>query len=243
MASTVNSAAAAAAAAFLADQITDRTFALAPFVGDYKLSAFQADNKGWLKCDGRLLQAADYPTLFHVLGDAFGASGAGTFRLPNCRGRVPGAIGASVGATHVMGDVVGAETHTLTVPEMPSHTHSGTTDSAGTHNHGGTTNTTGSHNHGGATGASAPSSGAQGIAALGGGNDVAEDNGSHSHGISTDGAHSHSISTDGAHTHTFTTGSTGGNNAHNIMQPTIYLGDVFIFAGDNRLLPLRTEVF
>ncbi len=236
-------AALSSAAVFLADQISDRTLALAPFVGDYKLSAFDEDNKGWLKCDGRLLQADDYPTLFHVIGTAFGAGGAGTFRLPNCRGRVPGAIGASVGAMHALGDVVGAETHTLTVPEMPGHTHSGTTNTTGAHDHGGATNTTGAHNHGGATGSSRPSDGSQGLAAAGGGNDVGEDDGTHSHSISTDGAHSHSISTDGAHSHTFTTGSTGGDQAHNIMQPTIYLGHVFIFAGDTRLRPLRTEVF
>lgn len=207
-----------ATAVFLAEQISDRTSALAPFVGDYKLSAFQEDNKGWLKCDGRLLQADDYPTLFHVIGAAFGAAGAGTFRLPNCQGRVPGAIGASVGATHALGDVVGAETHTLTGAEMPGHTHAGTTASAG------------AHNHGGQTGASAPSSGAQGLAAASGGNDVAEDSGSHTHAIATDGAH----------THAFTTAVAGGDQPHSIMQPTIYLGHVFIFAGDSRLRPLRT---
>ena len=201
---------------YVANQVSSKTIVLAPCVGDYKFSAFPDDVKGWLKCDGRLLQEGDYPALFSVIGTAFGSSGAGTFRLPNCSGRVPAAIGASVAGSHALGEVVGEETHVLTVPEMPSHAHTGTTNSAGT------------HNHGGSTGTSAPSSWAQGMAAMGGGNDVSEDA----------GAHSHTIASDGAHTHTFTTDSTGGDAAHNIMQPTIYLGNVFIFSGNERLAPL-----
>jgi microcystin-dependent protein len=35
----------------------------------------------------------------------------------------------------------------------------------------------------------------------------------------------------GGHTHTFTTNSTGGGEAHNNMQPTLFIGNVFIFSG------------
>ncbi len=229
---------------YVADQVSMRTYVLAPCVGDYKFSAYQDDVKGWLKCDGRVLQQDAYPNLYTVIGTAFGSSGAGTFRLPNCMGRVPAAIGASTAGAHALGDVLGAETHTLTESEMPSHTHTGTTQSAGTHTHTGTTQSAGNHNHGGQTGTSSPAPWGQGIAALGGGNDVGEDNGAHSHSISSDGEHAHTFTSDsaGAHTHTFTTDATGGGAAHNNMQPTIYLGNVFIFAGNARLsalLPLQ----
>ena len=35
----------------------------------------------------------------------------------------------------------------------------------------------------------------------------------------------------GTHTHTFTTNSTGGSDPHNNMQPTLFIGNVFIFSG------------
>jgi microcystin-dependent protein len=35
----------------------------------------------------------------------------------------------------------------------------------------------------------------------------------------------------GTHTHTFTTDSTGGSDPHNNMQPTLFIGNVFIFSG------------
>jgi microcystin-dependent protein len=35
-----------------------------------------------------------------------------------------------------------------------------------------------------------------------------------------------------SHTHTFTTNSTGGSQAHNIMQPTLFVGNLFVFTSD-----------
>jgi microcystin-dependent protein len=86
-----------------------------------------------------------------------------------------------------MGNAVGAETHTLTESEMPSHTHTGTTDPAGW--------------------AAASVSPAVSLTTT----DVADDTGSH--------------------THSFTTNATGGGAAHNNMQPTLFVGNVFIYAG------------
>ena len=161
-------------------------------------------------CDGRAVSIELYPTLYDIIGTNFqGNHNVGYFNLPDLRGRVPGAIGTADITAYTMGNAVGYETHTLTIPQIPSHTHTGTTSSNGAHNHGGT------------TGSSSPSAGSQGIIAASGGNDVGEDN----------GIHSHSISTDGEHAHTFTTNSTGGGQAHNNMQPTLFIGNMFIFAG------------
>ena len=39
------------------------------------------------------------------------------------------------------------------------------------------------------------------------------------------------VVTDPTHVHTFTTLNTGGSNAHNNMQPTLFIGNVFIYSG------------
>ncbi len=186
------------------------SFYTLPHVGDYKFSARNDDFHGWLLCDGRSMSIDDFPGLNEIIGSSFGGdAGNGLFYLPDLRGRVPAAIGQAENVDRVLGLAIGSETHTLTVNELPSHTHTGTTASNG------------AHNHGGVTGSSTPSSGAQGITAVGGGNDVGEDNGSHAH----------SISTDGNHAHTFTTNATGSNVAHSNMQPTLFIGNMFIFSG------------
>jgi microcystin-dependent protein len=206
------------------------TYYTIPHVGDYKFSARNADFHGWMVCDGRTLNIDEFPTLHDIIGDSFGEDGEGTFNLPDLRARVP----AAISSTRPLGRDFGSETHTLVTNEMPSHTHTGTTASNGDHSHSGTTASNGDHFHNGTTDG-AGGEGSQGLAAASGGNQVAEDAGTHSHTFttSTNGAHTHTYttSTNGAHTHTFTTESTGGGQAHNNMQPTLYIGNMFIFAG------------
>lgn len=73
---------------------------------------------GWLLCDGDLVNTADYPELFAVLGYDYGGSGA-QFGLPNMVDRSPMGAGATVG----IGGATGATTHTLTASENGVHTH------------------------------------------------------------------------------------------------------------------------
>lgn len=114
------------------NEVGDWTFLRPIKIGDIKQSVSQVDHNGWLICDGRTLNKADYLLLWNLIGYSFGGSGA-TFDLPDLRGRVPGMIGQGDGLTNrTMGSYVGAETHTLTIPEMPSHTH-GITDPGHTH--------------------------------------------------------------------------------------------------------------
>lgn len=169
-----------------------------PHVGDYKFSARTANFHGWLKCDGTALQIEDYPELYEVIGTSFGNNGAGTFRLPNVRGRVPAAVGTSTAGNHTLGETIGAETHTLTVDQIPSHNH--TINDPG-HIHSGDTYRSGTQN-------------VNNIA----GNDNAADE-----GVATDNVNSAFTG--------ITINNTGGGQSHNNMQPTIYVGSLFIFGG------------
>jgi microcystin-dependent protein len=90
---------------------------------------------GWLLCGGQLISRATYAALFSVIGTAFGAGdGVTTFGVPDLRGRVVAGKDDMVQgsanrlAVIVNGDnlaaVGGAERHTVSVAEMPSHAHS-----------------------------------------------------------------------------------------------------------------------
>ncbi|CAB4197617.1 Phage tail collar domain containing protein [uncultured Caudovirales phage] len=135
---------------------------------------------GFVLADGSTLDSVanpEYADLFSAIGTTHGGTGASSFNVPDMRGRT--AIGSGTGTSltaRTLGATGGAETHTLTSGEIPSHTHSGTTGTEGSHTHTGTTNnesshthsvtvanesahthpasasTTGSHDHGGATG-------------------------------------------------------------------------------------------
>jgi microcystin-dependent protein len=82
---------------------------------------------GWLICNGQSLSTSTYAVLFAAIAYTYGGNGS-TFNVPDMQGRV--GIGAGTGTgltTRNLGDRSGAETHTLTVNEMPSHNHGGVT--------------------------------------------------------------------------------------------------------------------
>ena len=177
-------------------------------VGDTKTSVINNDHMGWMKCDGRSIAVADYYFLWRVIGYSFGGSGD-NFNLPNAAGMIPGIVGQGRDAnlstfTYALGSKVGEYVHTLTIPEMPIHNH-GVTDPGHTH-----TGTTDAGSFGGAL------------------NNIPVS-------VGTDGADNA-----GTHTHTFTTNNsvtgisiqnTGGSLHHNNVQPTLPIGNMFIFNG------------
>jgi microcystin-dependent protein len=78
---------------------------------------------GYLMCVGGTASRSSQASLFAVIGTTYGAGdGSTTFGIPDLRTRVPvGKNGSGTFAT--LGATGGAETHTLTTAEMPSHTH------------------------------------------------------------------------------------------------------------------------
>jgi microcystin-dependent protein len=80
---------------------------------------------GWFDCDGASLNKVTYAGLFAAIGNTYGGLvGDLSFNLPDARGRVCVGAGAGPGLTErLLGVPGGAETHTLTSGEIPSHTH------------------------------------------------------------------------------------------------------------------------
>ena len=146
---------------------------------------------GWLLCFGQAVSRTTYAALFAVLSTTYGSGdGSTTFNLPDIRGRVIAGqddmcgtsanrlTGLSGGVDgDILGGTGGAESHTLTVAQMPSHSHIDGYSNAG-----------GGGTYGDTTAASAQDMAMSGIGTI--------------------------------HPNT---SSTGGDAAHNNVQPTIIL--------------------
>lgn len=186
-------------------------------IGDLKWSVQANDHDYWLRCDGRSLSRMRFPALFDLLGTTYGSDDGETFKLPDCRGRVVGCIGSGPGLTNrLAGTSVGAETHTLTIPEIPSHAH-GITDPGHAH---GVTDPTHTHNVDNtnqSTGFNTPGS-----------MDVTAGEHDNYNSTTTQSSASGTGVTVNTNTTGVTVNATGGSGPHNNMQPTIFIGNVFI---------------
>ena len=168
-----------------------------PTVGDTKLSLVGVDHLGWLICDGRTLNIADFQFLYNVIGSTYGGT-ATTFNLPNPAGRVLGVIGSGSGlTTRVAGASVGEERHTLSVGEMPTHNH-GVTDPGHHHSYVNQPNT---------------ANPATSLTTMG----VADD--------------SNVTQQTGDRTTGITIKNNGSSLPHNNMQPSLFVGIMFVFCG------------
>jgi microcystin-dependent protein len=85
--------------------------------------AGSAAPSGWLLCDGGSYSTTTYAALFAVIAYTYGGGGA-SFNVPDMRGRGPIGSGTGAGLTNrSLAAIGGAETHTLTTAEIPSHSH------------------------------------------------------------------------------------------------------------------------
>lgn len=76
--------------------------------------------EGWVNCDGSILVNSDYSDLFALIGTTYGVGTPGySFKVPDLRGRFP--LGAS--GSHAIASTGGAETHFLTIAQLPAHAH------------------------------------------------------------------------------------------------------------------------
>jgi microcystin-dependent protein len=74
---------------------------------------------GWLLCDGSEVDRTTYADLWGAIGDTWGdGNGTTTFNLPDIRDKVAAGAGTSALAT-----TAGADSHTITASQMPTHTH------------------------------------------------------------------------------------------------------------------------
>jgi len=183
-----------------------------PTVGDIKMSMYDKDHTGWLKCDGRSIDKYLYNQLFQTIGYKYGGSNL-AFNLPNPKGRVLGVIGAGPGLTErTQGDTVGEEKHQLVEAELPDLTLTSSDNGAHTHTH---------NCNGGVPGNSLSSYTGQNT-----------QNGSVNPSPSEPDLYAApvalTINNAANHNHTVTFGD---NVAHNNMQPTMFVGNMFIYCG------------
>lgn len=225
--------------------------------GDVKLHAGATIPEGYILCDGQALDRVTYIDLFDAINTIYGAGdGSTTFNVPDMRGRVIAGLDAGAGritdpAGNTLGGVLGAETHALTENELRAHTHPATIDAVADHNHGanlsntsvsgtvsGTTGSGGGHGHtisahgGGGTADGVPSGSSVNIRRQATVATTSVSNHNHSFSSSISGGSvSGNVNVDagGGHGHTATIDNTGGNAAHNNLQPTTFMNWVIKF--------------
>lgn len=97
-----------------------------PFIGQIVSFAGDFAPRGWAYCNGQLQAISSNSALFSILGTTYGGDGRTTFALPDLRGRAAVHPGTGPGLSTIkLGERGGAEYHTLTIAEMPSHNHFG----------------------------------------------------------------------------------------------------------------------
>lgn len=94
------------------------------YVGEIFCGGWNFAPTGSLLLQGQILQIAQYPALYALLGVRFGGDGQTTFALPDMRGRVLVGAGQAAGlSAYTVGQRGGNESVALTEANLPTHTH------------------------------------------------------------------------------------------------------------------------
>lgn len=113
------SAAALAAVLVLPQQASAQ---VEPYLGQLIPVGFDFCPRGWLEANGQSLPNS-HP-LYALYGVIYGADTAGTFKLPDLRGRTPVHVGNPAGLPPLrQGEMVGKTSINLTLDQMPAHRH------------------------------------------------------------------------------------------------------------------------
>lgn len=90
-----------------------------PYIGEIKIFAFGHIPRGWVPCNGQMMQIDQHKKLFSLLGTQYGGNGITTFAIPDLRGRVPLHFGEKI----AQGTAGGNDGSKLTAANLPSHSH------------------------------------------------------------------------------------------------------------------------
>lgn len=183
-------------------KLFDEVGLVSAIIGDLKMSVRSADYEGWLICDGRAVSRSTYKGLYDLIGDNFGAGdGETTFNLPNTQGRVLGSVVSNLATKPVNVSV------RCVGDVFGEETHTLTVPQMPAHIH---SATDGGHDH--------TYLGVQSQGVASGLDNAAENSPRPTETTSLGYAN-------------ITIGSTGGGQPHNNMQPTLFIGNTFIYSG------------
>lgn len=100
------------------------------FIGEIRMFAGNFPPAGWAFCDGAPQAISENDALFILIGTTYGGDGQETFNLPNLQSRVP----MHQGATHLIGEMGGFESVTLSTTQIPAHSHAFLASTAASNN-------------------------------------------------------------------------------------------------------------
>lgn len=103
-----------------------------PYIGEIRMVSFKFAPYGWALCQGQTMQVGQNQALYSLIGNLYGGTAPTSFQLPNFCGRSP--VGAGTGQNLTPMQLAasgGAESATLTIPQMPLHSHSASASGSG----------------------------------------------------------------------------------------------------------------